>query len=208
MKQSETLTKLLPALIKAQGKIESVTKSSTNPHFKSKYADLTLCIAATKTALLENDLVVIQQIINNDDKHGIRTRLCHSSGEYIESEVFCGIKNPNNPQDAGSVYTYLRRYALSALLMLEQEDDDANKATGSSVKPSVPVINKAPTKASEAKEEFNPKVYIASLKKDETTVNMFLAICRKKEKAWSDFKQASDVDAILAEVELDLLQGM
>jgi hypothetical protein len=214
MNQSETLTKLLPALIKAQAKIESVAKSTSNPYFNSKYADLTSCIAAVKPALLDNDLVVFQIILSNEDKYGIRTRLSHSSGEFIESEVFCGVKNANNPQEAGSVYTYLRRYSLSALLMLEQEDDDANKASGvaSSKSSSPPVPNKAPTKASEAKQEFDPKEYITKLKKSNSEIEMFKTICKKNEKAWADFKTPADVDAVFIEVAKDLeelkMQGM
>ncbi|MHB0764695.1 ERF family protein [Stutzerimonas sp. NM35] len=40
MNKSEQINELATALAKAQGELENASKSSSNPHFKSKYADL------------------------------------------------------------------------------------------------------------------------------------------------------------------------
>ena len=60
METSENINEISSALAKAQGKIENATKDSSNPFFKSKYADLTSVWAACRKQLSENGLSVIQ----------------------------------------------------------------------------------------------------------------------------------------------------
>jgi hypothetical protein len=43
------------------------------------------------------------------------------------------MKDANNPQQQGSAITYARRYALASIFNLNQEDDDANAASGNKV---------------------------------------------------------------------------
>ena len=56
------------------------------------------------------------------------TRLCHSSGQWIESAIAVNPTN-NNIQTLGSYLTYLRRYTYAALVgvVASDEDDDAEK---------------------------------------------------------------------------------
>jgi hypothetical protein len=55
--------------------------------------------------------------------------LLHTSGEWI-SESYEMEPTKHDPQGAGSVITYQRRYALGAILGLNiDEDDDGNKAS-------------------------------------------------------------------------------
>jgi hypothetical protein len=56
------------------------------------------------------------------------------SGEFMQSEQVLRMKDLNNPQQQGSAITYARRYALASIFNLNQEDDDANTATGYQVK--------------------------------------------------------------------------
>lgn len=123
------IDKLAPALVKAQGLIEGAIKGKKNDHFRSKYADLGAVWDACKDALQASDLAVIQLPTKAPAGHiGLRTIIVHKSGQSL-SETFCmPLKDPTNPQAAGSALTYARRYALSAAIGICPEDDDGNAA--------------------------------------------------------------------------------
>ena len=120
---------LATALVKAQKAFGPALKSSTNPHFKSRYADLAACVEAVIDALNDNGIALIQK--NYDCANGvmIETMFIHESGEMLE----CGILHvPANKQDAqgyGSALTYARRYSLMAACGIAPEDDDGNVAS-------------------------------------------------------------------------------
>lgn len=119
---------LATALVKAQKAFGPALKTSTNPHFKSRYADLAACVEAVIDALNDNGIALIQK--NYDCTNGvmIETMFVHESGEMFE----CGILHvPANKQDAqgyGSALTYARRYSLMAACGIAPEDDDGNTA--------------------------------------------------------------------------------
>ena len=120
---------LATALVKAQKAFGPALKTSTNPHFKSRYADLAACVEAVIDALNDNGIALIQK--NYDCTNGvmIETMFIHESGEMLE----CGILHvPANKQDAqgyGSALTYARRYSLMAACGIAPEDDDGNVAS-------------------------------------------------------------------------------
>lgn len=127
MRQSESIAKLATALAKVQG--ATVIKDSSNPHFKSKYADLPSCIDVTAELLRANGLSVIT--LGAPGSTGSATfvsRLVHESGEWLESEFTMRLSK-DDPQGFGSAFTYARRYALSAWCNLAAEDDDGNAAS-------------------------------------------------------------------------------
>lgn len=127
---TEAIDKLAPAVIKAQGLIEGALKDSNNPHFKSKYADLSSVWAAIKPALQACGLGVLQPLAEAPAGHvGVTTILVHESGQTLSSTSFIPFRDATNPQAAGSAITYARRYALSSLLGVCPEDDDGNSAT-------------------------------------------------------------------------------
>lgn len=128
MNKSETIKELAGALVKAQGKIKAALKDSTNPHFKSKYADLSSVIDAVKAPLLECGISFLQGVEDADGGVAVETMLMHTSGEWISSTV----RIPASKQDAqgyGSAITYGRRYGLQAMCGVPAEDDDGNAAT-------------------------------------------------------------------------------
>lgn len=135
MRTSENLNELALALSKAQGQMESAKKDSTNPHFRSKYADLAAVVEAIKKPLAANQLSYLQGF--GWDEHGaliVRTMLLHASGQWIESELRVRpVKD--DPQGVGSAVSYGRRYALQSLVGLTADDDDGN---ASSTAPSAP----------------------------------------------------------------------
>ena len=129
---SATVTELFKALSKAQSKIEGAVKDSTNPHFRSSYADLESVWSAIRKQLADNGLSVAQLVttIKTETGHmmAVKTVLGHSSGEYIST---VSPINPvkADPQGVGSAITYMRRYALAAIVGVYQTDDDANSAS-------------------------------------------------------------------------------
>ena len=129
MLKSEQINELAAALAKAQGQIEGAKKSSSNPFFKSKYADLAECWNTCREALTANEISVIQmpEEINENGRLNITTMLAHSSGQYISSTLTMTVTKLD-PKAIGSAITYGRRYALAAMVGLAQEDDDGEKA--------------------------------------------------------------------------------
>jgi len=127
MKQSESIAKLAAALVKAQAEMGGAVKDSSNPFFKSKYADLTSVVRAVKEPFAKHGLAYTQLPIREDSAVGVVTRLIHESGEWLEAEYTLPMVK-NDPQAAGSAITYARRYALQALAGIPTADDDAESA--------------------------------------------------------------------------------
>lgn len=120
--------KVAAAFVKAQALVTGAKKSATNPHFKSKYADLAECFSACRHALSENDLAIIQPVIGER----VQTIIVHASGETLSDEgvPLCGYQTAKNPMQAlGSAITYARRYGLCAMVGISPEDDDGQSLT-------------------------------------------------------------------------------
>ena len=125
--QSESIAALAAALSKAQADITGALKDSSNPFFKSKYADLASCWDACRKQLAANNLAVIQTTEVTEAGTVLVTTLAHSSGEWMRGTLPVVTKD-NGPQAQGSGITYARRYALAAIVGLAQIDDDAEAA--------------------------------------------------------------------------------
>ena len=117
------------AFVKAQKQFGKALKTSTNPHFRSKYADLSSCIDAVVGALNENGIGFMQRTYECKDGVLLETVFVHESGEVME----CGLLHvPASKQDAmgfGSALTYARRYSILAATGLAPEDDDGVAAS-------------------------------------------------------------------------------
>lgn len=120
---------LASAMALAFGEIEGATKSANNPHFKSKYADLTAVIDAIKPALIAHDLFFTQRPLPSENGITVTTFLHHASGETMELGALFVPANKNDAQGFGSALTYARRYALVTAFGVPVEDDDGNAAT-------------------------------------------------------------------------------
>lgn len=130
MKMSDTITELATALAKAQGAMEDASKSETNPHFKSKYADLAAVREVVRAPLAANDLSVVQAARTNAGEVEVETMLLHKSGEYIAETLSLPVSK-RDAQGIGSAISYGRRYGLMSLLGLAAADDDGNAAVAS-----------------------------------------------------------------------------
>lgn len=116
------------ALAKAQAEMGKALKESTNPAFRSKYADLGNVMDACLPALNKHGIAVIQPFFT-DDMGGrfVKTVFIHESGETIECAIPL-ILGKNDMQGLGSALTYARRYGLMAMAGIAPEDDDGNAA--------------------------------------------------------------------------------
>jgi hypothetical protein len=117
------------AFVKAQRAFGPALKTSINPHFKSKYADLANCIEAVIEALNANGIGLMQRTYECKDGVLLETVFIHESGEVME----CGMLHlPASKLDAmgfGSALTYARRYSILAATGLAPEDDDGVAAS-------------------------------------------------------------------------------
>lgn len=127
--QSQNISTIAKALVKAQSEMSTPKKSSNNPFFKSKYADLNEVREACLPAFNENQISVWQPTVTIDGKPFVKTILLHDSGEWIAgfTEIICN--KVNDAQSHGSGVTYARRYGLQSMANLGSEDDDGNAAS-------------------------------------------------------------------------------
>jgi hypothetical protein len=117
------------ALVKAQKAFGPALKTSTNPHFKSRYADLSACVEAVIDALNSNGIAMLQRTMQDDIGVTVTTVFLHESGESWESGPLHVPAAKQDPQGYGSALTYARRYSLMAACGIAPEDDDGNAAS-------------------------------------------------------------------------------
>ena len=125
---SSGINELAAALAKAQGRMSNAIMNRTNPHFKSRYADLSSVLDAIREPLSSANLSVTQTMhFTEGGMLVLRTTLMHSSGQSIFTEY--PLPPTQKPHEMGSALTYARRYSLSALICnSSDEDDDGNSA--------------------------------------------------------------------------------
>ena len=127
MKTSEQINEIAAALSKAQAEMTGAKKAANNPFFKSKYSDLSEVMAAISTPIAEHDLSFVQGAEFTEGNISVKTRIMHSSGQWIESNTVLP-PTKNDAQGYGSAITYAKRYGLQALAGVPSVDDDGNAA--------------------------------------------------------------------------------
>jgi hypothetical protein len=129
MDQSQEVGEIAKAIVKAQGEMKPAIKDSTNPFFKSKYADLSSVWAAVAPFTM-NGIAITQLPQASLDGHIVLdTQLTHISGQWLRSRLTMPVAK-NDPQGFGSALTYARRYALGCMTgLVTEEDDDGNAAS-------------------------------------------------------------------------------
>ena len=150
MKTSEKIDQLAGALVKAQAIMEGAKKTSTNPFYHSKYADLSEVWDTCRKPLTDNGLCFVQSIgaeketftgkspVKNKDGDvtgereviyiwlSVTSRLLHISEQWVEDTISVPVEA--DPQSIGKVTTYIRRYGQMALCGIAPEDDDGEAA--------------------------------------------------------------------------------
>lgn len=120
---------IITALAAAQAEFGAITKSQTNSHFGSKYADLAAVLDVVRPTLAKHGIALVQLVEDLDDGTVLVTKLLHETGEIVSSMPLPldGLTS----QQIGSTLTYLRRYSALAICGVhpEGDDDDGNAAT-------------------------------------------------------------------------------
>lgn len=123
------MNKLFAAMAKAFPEIEGATKDSNNPHFKTKYADLSSVSEAIKPALTKHGLFYVQMTHEQAGGVCVETIAGHESGEQFSFGKLFVPASKNDAQGYGSALTYARRYSLMTAFGVCPEDDDGNAAS-------------------------------------------------------------------------------
>jgi hypothetical protein len=118
------------ALVKAISEVTSPKFDAKNPHYGNKYATLGSHIDAIKGTFAKHGWTIIQHPSSYmNSQVGITTILLHVSGDQLSFSAHIPVDPAKiDAQKAGSIYSYLRRYALSAIANLAAEDDDGQSA--------------------------------------------------------------------------------
>jgi len=190
MQKSESIKGIAAALILFHMKVENIKKDAENPFFKKKYATLSNILESIQVPLSESGLAFSQLPTGPSD---LTTILMHAeSGEYLMANYTMeSIKS--DPQSKGSAMTYQRRYALTAILGLNiDEDDDGNAASpgknGAAAQPKSPSSNELPWLNPNTK-EFNGAV--AKLKAGTTTIAKIKTVMRMNKDTEAKLIEAS-----------------
>ena len=123
------MDKISAALVKAQRAFGPALKTSSNPHFKSRYADLAACVEAVIDGLNSNGIALIQKQHQSDGGVAVETVFVHESGETLSAGILSVPASKQDAQGYGSALTYARRYSLMAACGIAPEDDDGNAAS-------------------------------------------------------------------------------
>jgi hypothetical protein len=123
------MKEIASALVKAQKEFGPALKTSSNPHFRTKYADLSACIEAVIDGLNNNGIYLMQLTDEHLDGIKIQTVFIHDSGEQLSSGWLYVPAAKNDPQGFGSALTYARRYSLMVACGIAPADDDGNAAS-------------------------------------------------------------------------------
>jgi hypothetical protein len=212
MKTSEQIEKIAQAFLTAQKSIKFAVKDVQNPHLKNRYADLPSVIDAVKTALNDAGISIIQTAGDLiDGKMILTTVLMHESGQWFRSDTTM----PLTKQDAqgyGSAVTYARRYALSAITGLYQDDDDGNYASGTGVKQQKqaqqkqqPITQAKVTPYSFAEFEANKAKWKPLIESGKYTANQIIAGAESRGRTFSDDQkmELAEFEAIPANYTVD-----
>ena len=120
---SEEIGKLAQALLKVQRQLQPALKDADNPFTKSRYATLNSVMDSCRQALLDNGIWLCQYPPVESGCLGLVTKLTHAeSGQWQASLAVVPLPRAD-PQGVGISMTYIRRYALSAMLGIVTEED-------------------------------------------------------------------------------------
>lgn len=142
------MKEIASALVKAQKAFGPALKTSTNPHFRNRYAALDACIEAVIDALNDNGIMLMQQTHLCEDGVIVETIFIHESGETMSGGKLHVPAAKHDPQGYGSALTYAKRYSLQSACGIAPIDDDGSAATAAvQQKQAAPVVPKPAAKA-------------------------------------------------------------
>lgn len=123
------LDKLAAALAKAQGELTNVEKTHEGYQGRYKFADLGQVLDVIRPVFSKHGLAFTQLVGDaQDGRVSVTTMLLHESGQTLKTASSMALHKQaglSDAQAAGSVITYLRRYQITAMAGIAQEDTDA-----------------------------------------------------------------------------------
>jgi len=119
------------SFIAAQAEFGAAVKGAVNPHFKSRYADLSAVLEAVLPALNKHGLGLLYRVHDCDVGVRLEAVVIHTSGEELSSGILHLPVAKNDSQAVGSALSYGKRYLATGLFALQTADDDGNAATAS-----------------------------------------------------------------------------
>lgn len=139
--QTDSIANLAEALAAAQGEFTNPDRTKTAKvkgksskdgvpfEYDYKYSDLADIFTVIRAPMSKYGIAIVQtsRLDGAAQEAVVRTTLLHKTGEWVRSEL----RFPwggGKIQDLGSVFTYLRRYSLSAMIGIAPEEDDDGKA--------------------------------------------------------------------------------
>jgi len=125
MNHSEQLDKIAPALVELQSDAHNVAATAKNDFIGSKYTPLPELLNYLKPLLHKHRLAIVQ-LPAGTGRVGLETVVLHESGQWISAELsldFEKEKGKSLAQVAGSYISYLRRYALGAVVGIATDPD-------------------------------------------------------------------------------------
>lgn len=176
------------ALVKAQKAFGPALKTSTNPHFRSKYADLSACVEAVIDALNDNGIFLLQKNYDCPDGIMVETVFVHESGEMLECGIVHFPATKKDPQGYASALTYGRRYSLMAACGIAPEDDDGNRASQKSSIDSNVMADHLTAIQDATDEDSLKKAYQAAYKTCETDPAWLKKVIAAKDAKKASFK--------------------
>jgi hypothetical protein len=138
MNKSDSITDLAAALAATQAEMPPAPMNSVNPFLKNKYADLGAIIKTCAPIMAKHGLSVTQHPYSDGATIGVTTLLMHKSGQWLESELSMPLadeRGKSSAQVAGSIITYLRRYALASVLGMYADEDTDGHTEGGKTQP-------------------------------------------------------------------------
>ena len=162
---SPETTKLAKALIAVQQLLQPALKDSTNPFTKSRYASLNSVMDSCREALIQNGIWLTQFPVPAEAGClGLVTKLTHAESGQWQSSLAVVPLPKADPQGVGISMTYMRRYALSAMLgIVTEEDTDGELAknqpkqgTSSKSRINAPVVQKTPQHRESQADNISP----------------------------------------------------
>lgn len=127
---SEACADLFAALSAFQGEVKAARKTASNPHFKSKFADLAEVIETAREPMAKHGLALVQMPVGScDGTVRVVTLVTHKSGQWLKGVLDMPLPQ-KTPQGVGSTISYARRYCAMAALGIAADDDDGEQAEG------------------------------------------------------------------------------
>lgn len=143
-----------------QNEVQVVPFDAVNPHFKNKYASLA-GVVKTCAPVLSKYGLSFSQVFSGGELITILGDT--ETGEKVESILRLPVAETATAQQIGSAITYMKRYALLAILGVVGDDDDDGNEASKTTPPAAPKAQPKQEVKPEVKPELTPAAKVAAI---------------------------------------------